>query len=265
MPAPFFNSISIFFPAYNDEGTITKMVTNALTVLSSLSSDYEVLVVNDGSTDRTPAILDELGRTDPHIRIIHHRSNKGYGAALRTGFSHASKDLVFYTDGDGQYDVRELAALLPLMTPAVDIVNGYKILRADKRHRIVIGALYNWIARLLFRFPIRDVDCDFRLMKRHAIQGIELTSSSGVICVEMVSKLHQAGCVFAEAPVHHYPRLHGRSQFFTLRRVALTAFDFFILWFKLMVLQRFSSAESCHRNVIVEDTPVTKKACAPQE
>lgn len=230
-------SISVFFPAYNDAGTIAALVADALEVLPTLTEDYEVIVVNDGSTDGTRELLDGLARGSEHVRVIHHERNKGYGGALRTGLRSAAKDLVFYTDGDGQYDVRELARLRPLLGEGVDIVNGYKLKRADTKYRQVIGAVYNQLARFLFRLPVRDVDCDFRLMRRRAIRRVELVSSSGVICVELVRKLHAAGCVFAEAPVRHYPRRHGRSQFFTFGRVARTAFDFFALWIELVVLR----------------------------
>jgi glycosyltransferase involved in cell wall biosynthesis len=230
--------ISVFFPAYNDAGTIGSLVEAALEVLPSLTDDYEVVVVNDGSADETAAVIDGLARAHPrHVRAVHHEQNRGYGGALRTGFESAGKDLIFYTDGDGQYDVRELARLYPLMAEGVDIVNGYKLKRADTWHRQLIGGIYNQVARFLFRLPVRDVDCDFRLMRRRAVRRVELVSSSGVICVELVRKLHAAGCVFAEAPVHHYPRLHGRSQFFTPGRVARTGVDFLALWLKLVVLR----------------------------
>ncbi len=231
-------SISVFFPAYNDVGSIASLVKDAVAVLETLTDDYEVIVVNDGSADATPLVLDELAREWPRVKIIHHETNRGYGAALRTGFGAASKDLIFYTDGDGQYDVRELGKLFSLLTRAVDVVNGYKIKRADKRHRILIGAIYNRTARFLFRLPIRDVDCDFRLVRRRVLRQIELVSSSGVICVELVRKLHVAGCVFAESPVGHYPRIYGQSQFFRPGRVARTARDFLVLWLKLVVLRR---------------------------
>lgn len=218
-------SISVFFPAYNDEATVAGLVGDALSVLSSLTEHFEVIVVNDGSTDGTAVVLDELARADSRVRVIHHETNRGYGGALRTGFASATKELVFYTDGDGQYDVRELLLLRPLMIEGVDIVNGYKINRADSLQRKALGAAYNRLAHLLFSIPIRDVDCDFRLIRRCAVERVELVSSSGSICVELVHKLNRAGFVFAEVPVHHYPRAHGRSQFFTLRRVGRTAFD----------------------------------------
>lgn len=224
------NSISVFFPVYNDQATIAALVQDALSVLPSLTDDYEVIMVNDGSTDDSGHIANELARTLTHVRVIHHGENRGYGAALKTGFEQTTKDLIFYTDGDGQYDVRELVLLVPLMTDLVDVVNGHKIKRQDNRIRRVSGALYNNIARCLFRLPIRDVDCDFRLIRREAMERILLAKSSGAVCVELVRKLSLAGCVFREVPVHHHPRRHGKSQFFTPGRVAQTIFDFCAIW-----------------------------------
>ncbi len=246
-------SITIFFPAYNDEGSIAMLVQKALTLLPQLTHDYEVIVVNDGSQDGTAAVLDALARTDPKLRVIHHPSNRGYGGALQTGFRHATKDLIFYTDGDGQYDVDELARLLPLLRDDVEVVNGYKRKRADKQQRIVLGGIYQRLARTLFGLPIRDVDCDFRLLRRHAIQSIALHSISGCICTEMIYKLHAAGYRFAETPVHHYARLHGQSQFFTLHRVARTAADFFALWLKLIVKPRLTVSPAAQRKQVIPE------------
>lgn len=249
-------SISVFFPAYNDEGSIALMVNKALALLPQFTSDYEVIVVNDGSSDGTARVLDELARSTPNVRVIHHPKNRGYGGALRTGFLNATKDLVFYTDGDAQYDVNELATLVPLLSGDIDVVNGYKLKRSDSKRRIILGATYKLLARILFGLPIHDVDCDFRLMRRTAIQGIDLVSTSGVVCTEMVYKLHHVGCRFTETAVHHYPRLHGSSQFFTLRRVAKTAFDFFSLWLQMVVLPRVSFGLLGHRPS--EQQPMTK-------
>jgi glycosyltransferase involved in cell wall biosynthesis len=246
------NSISVFLPAFNDEKTIGKLVGEALSLLPSLTDDYEVIVINDGSTDATGAVLAEAIRTASHVKVIQHPQNQGYGAALRSGFKAARKDLIFYTDGDAQYDVKELALLLPLMADEVDVVNGYKIQRNDDRHRAVSGALYNRLARLFFRVPIRDVDCDFRLIRRSALQKVSLNSRSGAICVELVHKLASIGCIFREVPVHHYERPYGRSQFFRPRSIAHTLVQFFGLWWKEVVskgsgevaeFQRSSSAD----------------------
>jgi glycosyltransferase involved in cell wall biosynthesis len=224
------NSISVFFPVFNDQATIGDLVKDALCVLPSFTDDFEVILVDDGSTDDSGAIAEELARASQHVKVIHHAHNQGYGAALRTGFQNATRDLIFYTDGDGQYDVHELALLVPLMTEGVDVVNGYKIKRQDNRYRKASGAVYNKLARYLFRLPIRDVDCDFRLIRRSAMERAPLVKSSGAVCVELVRKLSVAGCVFKEVPVHHYPRRHGKSQFFTPLRVGHTIFDFCVIW-----------------------------------
>ena len=249
-------SISAFFPAFNDEGSIARLIHEALEVLSRITDDYEVIVVNDGSDDGTAVVLDELANELPRLRVIHHPNNRGYGGALRSGFENGAKDLIFYTDGDGQYDVREITKLIPLMTEGVDVVNGYKIKRSDSRRRIVLGEIYKFLARRMFDLPIRDVDCDFRLMRREAIQGVTLTAESGVVCTEMVYKLHAAGYKFAETPVNHYPRLHGQSQFFTLRRVARTGYDFFKLWLKLVIGRRLIFCVENKRKSIAR-TPLT--------
>src|SRR5580765_8904543 len=131
--------LSVFFPAYNDSGTIASMVIRAVQAASELTPDYEIIVVNDGSADATPQIVDELARTYPRVRAVHHPRNRGYGGALQTGFRSATKDLIFYTDGDAQYDPAELKVLWEHMGRDIDLVNGYKISRADPLHRIVIG------------------------------------------------------------------------------------------------------------------------------
>ncbi|HKP45713.1 MAG TPA: glycosyltransferase family 2 protein [Pyrinomonadaceae bacterium] len=239
------SSITVFFPAFNDAGTIVQLARDALHVLPSLTSDYEVLVVNDGSTDSTQHLLDKLAAMEPRVRIIHHSRNLGYGAALRTGFANSTKDLVFYTDGDAQYDVRQIAELYDLLSENVDIVNGYKKKRGDHAGRKVMGALYNQAARLLFRLPIQDVDCDFRLLRREIVQEVELTSTSGAICVELIYKLKKAQARFAQTPIDHFPRLHGSSQFFTPPRVFATAIDFSRLWLRLVLAPRLYAS---HRN-----------------
>lgn len=233
------SSITVFFPAYNDEESIGALVDDALDILPRLTDDFEILIINDGSTDATLKVLRDYERKSPHVRVISHETNRGYGAALRTGFRMATKELIFYTDGDGQYKMRELLSLHPLLTPFVDVVNGYKRKRADGSHRRLLGAIYNRLAHLLFSLPVRDVDCDFRLLRRSAIDRLDLVSSSGVICVELVHKLRITGSTFVEAPVSHHPRLHGRSQFFTLKRVGRTAFDLLALWLKLVLLPLF--------------------------
>lgn len=229
--------ISVFFPAYNDAKSIGKLVADALEVLPDLADDYEIIVVNDGSADETASVLQDLEKKHKQLRVVRHEVNKGYGAALQSGFKNASKDLIFYTDGDGQYDVRELPLLYAKLDGKTDIVNGYKIERADGKRRKYIGGSYNRMANFFFDLPIRDVDCDFRLIRKTALDGVNLTSESGGICVELVYKLKRKGCNFVEIPVNHYSRLYGKSQFFTFGRIARTLYDFFALWLKLVIFK----------------------------
>jgi glycosyltransferase involved in cell wall biosynthesis len=229
-------SLSVFFPCYNDGATIGSLVAAADTVAAEYTQDYEIIVVDDGSTDSSREILQQLKSKYPKLKFVFHEKNRGYGGALRSGFAHATKDLVFYTDGDGQYDVFELRQLLPVMQEGVDVVNGYKIWRNDPFHRIAIGKLYLNLMRLLFSFKVRDVDCDFRLLRRRVFDRIKLTHNSGVICLEMVKKLELAGYRFAEYPVHHFHRTSGKSQFFNVRRLAYVAVNIIRLWWELFAI-----------------------------
>jgi len=227
--------LSIFFPFYNDSGTIASMVIGAIQAARQLTPDFEVIVVNDGSADATAQIADELAALYPEVRVIHHARNRGYGGALRSGIDAASKELVFYTDGDAQYDPTELSRLWPEMRDGIDLVNGYKISRSDPMHRIIIGRIYHHTVKLLFGLRVRDVDCDFRLMRRAIFDRVRLTKNSGVICLEMMKKIQDAGFTVAQVPVHHYHRAYGRSQFFNFRRIFRTGLDVMKLWYVLVV------------------------------
>jgi len=228
--------LSFFFPAYNDGGTIGSLVVRAVQCIGRLTPDFEVIVVNDGSEDATAEIVDELARTYPQVKVVHHQQNRGYGGALRTGFATASKELIAYTDGDAQYDPAEIEVLWKRLTPDADMVNGYKISRADPLHRIVIGRVYHHVVKFLFRLKVRDVDCDFRLMRREIFDRVRLERDTGVICLEMMRKIQDAGFRIVETPVHHYHRAHGRSQFFNFSRIFWTGIDVMKLWVQLVVL-----------------------------
>lgn len=249
-------SISVFFPAYNDAGTITSMVITSLLTLRELTDDYEVIVINDGSADHTPDVLDELARVYPdEVRIIHHPQNRGYGGALRSGFAAATKEWIFYTDGDAQYDPRELKNLVDLAGEQVDFINGWKIERNDPFHRIMIGRIYQYIIKLSFGLRLRDVDCDFRLMRREVFDKVELTSESGVICVELMKKVQDAGFHLAETPVHHFHRAYGKSQFFNYPRLIRVGRDLSNLWVQLVL-------HKDHLQAPASDSPVTKPSNA---
>lgn len=234
-PAKRTPGLSVFFPAYNDSGTIASLVITALKAARRLTDDFEVIIVNDGSADRTAEIADELARSYPEVRVVHHERNRGYGGALRSGFAAATRELIFYTDGDAQYDPGEMEALWRALRDDVDLVNGYKISRSDPLHRIIIGRIYHHTVKLLFGLTVRDVDCDFRLMRRSIFDRVALHKDSGVICLEMMKKIEDAGFRIAEVPVHHYHRAYGRSQFFNFRRLFRTSIDVFKLWFVLVI------------------------------
>jgi glycosyltransferase involved in cell wall biosynthesis len=231
------DGLSIFFPAYNDWGTIASMVTLAHRVARELTDDFEVIVVNDASPDHLELILEELSRIYPRtFRAVTHPQNRGYGGALRSGFAAATKTFVFYTDGDAQYDVRELARLWE-KRGAADLVNGYKIRRSDPFYRAIVGRLYHHFTATLFRIPVRDVDCDFRLIRRTVFERVRLSVDTGLICVELMARIAREGFRISEVPVHHYHRMHGRSQFFNLPRVARVLWGMGGLWWRIFVTE----------------------------
>jgi glycosyltransferase involved in cell wall biosynthesis len=230
-------SLSVFFPAYNDAPSLPQLIGKTFQVLEAVAADYEVIVVNDGSYDNTAEVLDGLvAQFGPRLRVIAHPENRGYGCALRTGFAAATRDWVFYTDGDGQYDVGEISKLIEGAGSNIGLVNGYKLERHDPWHRIWIGDVYNTLARFLFRIRIRDVDCDFRLIRRSLLEEIRLTSTSGTVCVELVRKLEMSTYDVAEVGVHHYARLYGQSQFFRVKSLLTTLRQLIGLYVRTVVL-----------------------------
>lgn len=229
-------SISVFFPAYNDGGTIASMVLSAILVVERLTDDFEIIIVNDGSADYTTDIANRLAQDYPAVQVVHHPVNRGYGAALRTGFATASKDIVFYTDGDAQYDVRDLLKVYPLLTAEVDVVQGFKLNRDDPWYRRPIGSLYHTVVKAIFQLKVQDVDCDFRLLRRSVFERMTLHQNSGEICVELMKKLELNGFKIVEAGVTHYPRPYGRSQFFRPRHIIATFHGLIQLWRDLHTL-----------------------------
>ena len=231
-------SVSAVFPCYNDESSIGGLVDDVYAALSSLVESVEVVVVNDGSPDGAGALLDSMATDRPWLRVVHHERNCGYGQALISGFTASRHDWIFYTDGDAQYDAKEAALLVPLAGVDVDIVQGYKMGRGDSWYRKVIGRCYHHVVKRLFNLHVRDTDCDFRLFRRQLIIDRPLTSTSGVICVEMMRSFQQAGARFVETPVHHYERPTGRSQFFRLPAIARSARQLLELWWRMVIRGR---------------------------
>jgi glycosyltransferase involved in cell wall biosynthesis len=228
------SGISAVFPAKNDGGTIASMVLTARAALPRVAETYEIIVVDNGSRDYTGLVLDALARFIPELRVFHHTQTLGYGGALREGFSAATKEWIFYTDGDAQYDPLELPKLAEAVREGISVVNGYKTGRKDPFHRRAFGFLYHHIARMLFGFRLRDVDCDFRLFRRSILDAVPLESTTGTLGLELVKRFQDAGYIFIEVPVSHYYRRYGESQFFNMGRLLVTAREILRLWIKLV-------------------------------
>lgn len=230
--------VSIFFPCYNDANSIKALVENAFFTIKKFTNKYEVIVVDDASTDNSRLVILRLSQKYKHLKLVFHENNLGYGGALKSGFKKAKYELIFYTDGDGQYDVRELPYLLNLINKNVDFINGIKISRHDPTYRIVIGNIYSLLTRWLFWIPIIDVDCDFRLIRKSILKKIKLVSSSGAICVELVKKSQLAGAKFRQVSIKHLDRKFGTSQFFRIDRILNTVSELSLLWLQLIVITK---------------------------
>ncbi len=204
-------SLSVFFPAFNEEAIIEKTVRDALATLEPLVSDHEVIIVDDGSSDNTAAIVERLAAQDPRVRLIRHERNLGYGAALRSGFAGAAKQFVFFSDADGQFDLKEIAGFLPLADRAPAVV-GYRIKRNDPPHRLFIAKTYNLIVRMVFGLRVRDIDCAFKMFRRDVVIGLGLESNGAFISSELLIKLRRRDVPIVERGVHHYPRTTGYSK-----------------------------------------------------
>jgi glycosyltransferase involved in cell wall biosynthesis len=204
-------SLSVFFPCHNEQDNIERVVQQAQEVLPTISDDYEIIIVNDGSTDRTAEIADQLCQTDSHIRSVHLPENRGYGGALQSGFRAATKEWVFYTDGDGQFDLQELPTLLNHIENC-DIVSCYRINRQDIALRKFNGWAWSKLVNLIFHFQIRDVDCAFKLFRRDIFDHIQMHSQGALIDAEILARAHRAGYRITQCGVHHYPRTAGEQS-----------------------------------------------------
>ena len=217
-------SLSVFFPAYNEQDIIAKTVENATRAVSRFIDDYEIIVVDDGSSDKTAAVVEDLARRDPHVRLVKHGINRGYGAALRTGFANAQKEFVFFSDADGQFDLQELPGLFSMLKRA-PVVLGYRIRRSDPMYRLFIAKVYNIVVRVVFGLRVRDIDCAFKLLRRDVLAGIELESDGAFISSELLIKLKRRDVPMVERGVHHYPRTTGTSKGATPKVILKTIRD----------------------------------------
>ncbi|MDO8488355.1 MAG: glycosyltransferase family 2 protein [bacterium] len=234
-------SISVFFPCYNDAKTIAKLIATARKQLKKITRKWEIIVIDDGSTDDSRKVLTKLSKKNKDLKVVFHPKNRGYGGVLQTGFKTSKNDLVFYTDGDGQYDVGELPILFHLMSADISFVNGIKMSRQDYSYRVIIGNLYAFTMRWMFLLKVHDVDCDFRLIRKSIVKQVHLTCNSGAVCVELVKKAQLAGAKFRHVGVHHYERGHGHSQFFRLDRIVHTAAELVVLWINIMLSKKWNA------------------------
>lgn len=203
-------SLSMVFPAYNEEDNLERLIMDADRVCKDIVDDYEVVIVDDGSTDDTPNILNRLKNEFPNLVVYTHSPNKGYTAALRTGFTNAAKDLIFYSDADNQFDLAEI----PLLMEHVDnhdMVVGYRKDRQDPWIRIFVSRCFNIMSHTIFKFPVRDVDCAFKLFKKEVFDKIKITSEHFMVDTEIMSKAVIYGFRVTEVGVTHLPRTAGET------------------------------------------------------
>lgn len=215
-------SISVFFPCYNEQENITGVVEQALTVLQDINADFEVIIVNDGSSDSTGRIADEIATKNNRVKVVHHHKNLGYGAALQSGFKVATRNLVFYTDGDGQFDINEMPPLLPLMKH-YDIVSCYRLNRRDSIVRRINGWCWTKLVCFLFDISVQDIDCAFKLFKHEIFDKIKMSSTGALIDAEVLARAVRNGYSITQKGVHHYPRKAGKQTGANLK-VILRAF-----------------------------------------
>ncbi|MEJ5258760.1 MAG: glycosyltransferase family 2 protein [Anaerohalosphaeraceae bacterium] len=223
-----FRSISVFFPCFNERENLEPLVHQAVQVLDKMGLDYEIIIVDDGSTDGTGALADALAAGNSRIRVIHHPVNKGYGAALQSGFRAASKELVFYTDGDRQFDLNELPPLLPLIEQ-YDIVSCYRLNRQEGWIRRFNGFAWTRLVCLLFHLNLKDIDCSFKLYKRKIFDGMPLVSTGALIDTEVLARAVRKGYTIRQVGVHHYPRRAGKATGAKLRVIARAFYELFKL------------------------------------
>ena len=212
-------SISIFFPCYNEEKNVGTLLTKAIQFIPNITSDYEIIVVDDGSIDATAEIAQSFSQNHSQVRVIRHETNKGYGAALKTGFASCGKDYIFFTDGDNQFDITEIAKLLPYVKE-FDIVTGFRMKRRDNFVRKINEFCFNRLVRILFGLKIRDLNCAFKIYKREVINSLELRSSWGFINSELLIRAKKNGFTIKEVGVTHYPRRWGSQTGANLKVVA---------------------------------------------
>lgn len=203
-------SISVFAPCYNEEKNVEKLLKSMLNFLPEISDDFEIIIVDDGSSDATFETAQNIALDHPQVKVIRHEVNKGYGNALRTGFSNCKKDYIFFTDGDNQFDITEISKLLPYIKN-YDIVTGFRIKRQDNFIRKINEFSFNRLIRILFGLKVRDLNCAFKIYKKHVIRSLKLQSKVAFINAELLIRAKKKGFTIKEIGVTHYPRQWGNQ------------------------------------------------------
>jgi glycosyltransferase involved in cell wall biosynthesis len=225
-------SLSVVLPAHNEEANIEIVVQRAIEILPSYADEFEIIIVDDGSRDRTPQIIDALGAKDPRVRPVHHQVNKGYGAALTTGFQSSSGDYVMFMDADRQFDIADIALLAPFVGK-FDIVAGFRMQRNDPFHRKLFAETFNVVVRVLFGVHLRDIDCAFKIFHGDMLRAITLTAPGALINTEMQAKLKRQGATLEQIGVHHYPRVAGQATGGSPRVILRAMRETIFLWWRM--------------------------------
>jgi len=227
------SSVSFFCPAYNDEENLPILIPQVNSFLSDIAEAYELLIIEDGSPDKTGEVADQLAREYENVRVIHHPKNQGYGATLRDGFINAKYNFIIYTDGDNQYDIYELKPYLAMLAES-DVLAGYAIKKAVSSFRKFQSFIFNLLVRILFFVNFKDIDCALKVFKKEVLRSMRIQSTSSFIDAEMLIKAQKAGYKISQFPVHHFPRKHGIASGAKLHVIANTISD--MLMFRLGTL-----------------------------
>ncbi|MER3436799.1 MAG: glycosyltransferase family 2 protein [Chloroflexota bacterium] len=240
-------SLSLVLPAHNEEANIGIVVQQALDVLPKYVDEFEIIIVNDGSKDATPVIADALAAAHPeHVRVVHHRVNRGYGAALTSGFRAATGDFIMFMDSDRQFDIADISLLAPFVG-RFDVVAGFRMERSDPLHRRVFAEMFNVAVRILFGVHMRDIDCAFKIFRGDLLRSMELTAPGALINTEIQAKLRRQGATVEQVGVHHYPRVAGEASGGSFRVIRRAMKETLLLWWRMRSYEPPASAPNPQR------------------
>ncbi|MBA3416506.1 MAG: glycosyltransferase family 2 protein [Chloroflexia bacterium] len=236
-------SLTLVLPAHNEEANLGLVVERALTTLPEFADHFEIVIVDDGSRDRTGAIADALAARDDRVRVVHHARNRGYGGALTSGFAASTADYVMFMDSDRQFDIADLSLLAPFVG-AYDIVAGFRRERSDPLHRRVMAETFNVVVRVLFGVHLRDIDCAFKIFRGDLLRSLELSAPGALINTEIQAKARRQGARLIQVGVHHYPRVAGHASGGSVRVVLRAMAETVLLWWRLRGYRPLTGASS---------------------